>query len=66
MGILRKKRLWIGTVAVAIPLVALLQLPEETLARKLEEISYRNIEADTQMRSAIAGPDESSSESLGE
>ena len=33
MGILRKKRLWIGTVAVAIPLVALLILQFQWLTR---------------------------------
>ena len=32
----------------------------------MDFVKYRNIEADTQMRSAIAGPDEASSESLGE
>ncbi len=37
----------LGTWGV-IPLVALLQLPEETMARKLEEISYRNIEAEAE------------------
>jgi uncharacterized protein YqfA (UPF0365 family) len=32
----------------------------------MDYVKYRNIEADTQMRSAIAGPDEKSGESIDE